>query len=128
MIENTIYSDYLSWVEEWLGFFDDAYHNLIMTNKEKSEKVVVKRYKFFRSSEVMRLIISESNNSRMSKRMRLIRKSLKEDGSYEYVFRRGVFIATKVIYICKEYHVLNVGERYFIDFDFVNRSPLEGCF
>ena len=128
MMKNAIYSDYLSWVEEWLGFFDDAYHNLIMTNKEKSEKVVVKRYKFFRSSEEMRLIISKSNNSRMGKRMRLIRKSLNEDGSYEYVFRKGVFITTKVIYICRDYYIFDVGRSYFIDFDFVNRSPLEGCF
>lgn len=127
-MKNAIYSDYLSWVEEWISFFDENYHNIIMTNKEKSEKVVVKRYKFFRSSEVMRLIISESNNSRMGKRMRLIRKSLKEDGSYEYVFRKGVFITTKVIYICRDYYIFDVGRSYFIDFDFVNRSPLEGCF
>lgn len=127
-MKNAIYSDYLSWVEEWISFFDENYHNIIMTNKEKSEKVVVKRYKFFRSSEVMRLIISESNNSRMGKRMRLIRKSLKEDGSYEYVFRKGVFITTKVIYICRDYYIFDVGRSYFIDFDFINRSPLEGCF
>ena len=127
-MKDAIYSDYLSWVEEWISFFDENYHNIIMTNKDKSERVSVKRYKFFKSSEMMRLIISESNNSCMGKRMRLIRKSLKEDGSYEYVFRKGVFITTKVIYICRDYYIFDVGRSYFIDFDFVNRSPLEGCF
>lgn len=119
MRDDIIYSDHMNLVEEWISPLTDDTHNLIMTNKDKTERVVVRRYPGLRSSEIIRLIINDIRvYSR--KKMKLVHRTSLEDGRYKYEFEKGVFFPIKITYVCPKCYPMRVGDKYYVGIEFFN--------